>query len=182
MQVFVPSFLLNFSLQHSTARARTERDERPDTHGCPQLSSSNTWSAADLCPSSSSAPASSSSYTHVDGVSSGTQSVFLSVAGRDVIFGRILQGLPGPLKDSLIASELDDAAVLLNFPRSSPEELESALREERASRQPDPGSDLAPSGATSTTISRITSGQRRQPQAVNGGAATKNRPQLCSLG
>ena len=84
-------------------------------------------------------------------------SAFLSVAGRDVIFGRILHCLPGPLKDSLIAAELDDPAVLLNYPRSSPEGLESVLREERAGGQLDPGSDNAPSGA----------------QTVESGAATQ---------
>ena len=37
-RVVTPSFLLHVSLRHSTARARKERDKRPDTQGCPQLS------------------------------------------------------------------------------------------------------------------------------------------------
>ena len=77
------------------------------------------------------------------------QAPLLVVPIRPCLF---FQGLPGPLKDY--------------FPRSSPGDLTGNLREERAGEHLDPGFDVAPSGAASTTTSRTTYGQRLQPHAV----------------
>ena len=47
-----------------------------------------------------------------------------------VFFERIQPGLPGPSKDAVTAAELDSPAVLLEYPRSSVEELRGILQEE----------------------------------------------------
>ena len=107
-------------------------------------------------------------------------SIWCVVRGRthfDVFFGRILQGLPGPLKDALTAAELDSPAVLLEYPRSSAEELRGILHE-------DGGTCLAPSGGASSRTASITYGH---PPRVRGEEWSEKRsgdPRTdgCSLG
>ena len=87
----------------------------------------------------------------------GAQLTFPSVTnvGRDVLWERAVASLPPPLLVALRSSGLDDPGTLVEYPRSSVEELECGLGRTLV------GLDaLAPSGAASSGQSTITYGHK----------------------
>ena len=83
----------------------------------------------------------------------GAQSTFLSVTnlGRDVLWERALASLPLPLAEALRAAGLDDPGTLVEYPRSTVEELERALGLTLGGGGVFASSGAASSGQTTTT-------------------------------
>ena len=80
--------------------------------------------------------------------------------GRDVLWERTVASLPPPLLEALRSSGLDDPGTLVEYPRSTVEELERGL-----GRTLDGFDALAPSGAASSEQTTSTYGHGVPVQA-----------------